>query len=86
MTGQSQPTADERQRMIAWVRGFLLDGSSLVDVGANYGHFLRTAQTVYPDAVGFDLSPQAKSALARVSLGFGGPTPRLARGLPLRHV
>ncbi|HEY7962675.1 MAG TPA: 2-octaprenyl-6-methoxyphenyl hydroxylase [Steroidobacteraceae bacterium] len=34
----------------------------------------------------FDLAPPAKSALARVSLGFGGPAPRLARGLPVRHV
>jgi 2-octaprenyl-6-methoxyphenol hydroxylase len=34
----------------------------------------------------FDLLPPAKSALARVSAGFGGPSPRLARGLPLRHV
>lgn len=34
--------------------------------------------------VAFDLSPPAKRALARVSLGFGGPAPRLARGLPLR--
>jgi 2-octaprenyl-6-methoxyphenol hydroxylase len=34
----------------------------------------------------FDLAPPAKSALARVSAGFGGPTPRLARGLPLQHV
>jgi 2-octaprenyl-6-methoxyphenol hydroxylase len=33
----------------------------------------------------FDLTPPAKSALARVSLGFGGPAPRLARGLPVRH-
>jgi 2-octaprenyl-6-methoxyphenol hydroxylase len=33
----------------------------------------------------FDLTPPAKSALARVSLGFGGPSPRLARGLPVRH-
>jgi 2-octaprenyl-6-methoxyphenol hydroxylase len=32
----------------------------------------------------FDLSPAAKSALARVSAGFAGPTPRLARGLGLR--
>jgi 2-octaprenyl-6-methoxyphenol hydroxylase len=32
----------------------------------------------------FDLTPPAKSALARVSAGFGGPTPRLARGLPVR--
>jgi len=31
----------------------------------------------------FDLLPPAKSALARVSAGFGGRTPRLARGLPL---
>ena len=34
----------------------------------------------------FDLAPPAKSALARVSAGFGGPTPRLARGLPIRDV
>jgi 2-octaprenyl-6-methoxyphenol hydroxylase len=34
----------------------------------------------------FDLTPPAKSALARVSAGFGGPTPRLARGLALPHV
>jgi 2-octaprenyl-6-methoxyphenol hydroxylase len=34
----------------------------------------------------FDLAPPAKGALARVSAGFGGPTPRLARGLSLRHV
>jgi 2-octaprenyl-6-methoxyphenol hydroxylase len=32
----------------------------------------------------FDLTPPAKSALSRVSAGFGGPTPRLARGLALR--
>jgi 2-octaprenyl-6-methoxyphenol hydroxylase len=33
----------------------------------------------------FDLSAPAKSALARVSAGFAGPTPRLARGLGLRE-
>ncbi len=33
----------------------------------------------------FDLTPPAKSALARVSAGFGGPTPRLARGLSVRE-
>jgi 2-octaprenyl-6-methoxyphenol hydroxylase len=32
----------------------------------------------------FDLLPPAKRALAQVSLGFGGDTPRLARGLKLR--
>ena len=31
----------------------------------------------------FDLAPPAKSALSRVSSGFGGRVPRLARGLPL---
>ena len=34
----------------------------------------------------FDLSLPAKSALSRVSAGFGGPTPRLARGLPVGRV
>ena len=33
----------------------------------------------------FDLAPPAKSALARVSAGFGGPTPRLARGLAVQR-
>ena len=33
----------------------------------------------------FDATPPAKSALARVSIGFAGPSPRLARGLPVRH-
>jgi 2-octaprenyl-6-methoxyphenol hydroxylase len=33
----------------------------------------------------FDLTPPAKSALAQVSAGFGGPTPRLARGLSVRE-
>ncbi len=32
----------------------------------------------------FDLAPPAKSALARVSAGFAGPSPRLARGLAVR--
>jgi len=31
----------------------------------------------------FDLSPAAKTALSRLSLGFAGRLPRLARGLPL---
>jgi len=31
----------------------------------------------------FDLSPAAKRALSRVSWGFAGRMPRLARGLPL---
>ena len=34
----------------------------------------------------FDLTPAAKSALARVSAGFAGPSPRLARGLPVQRV
>jgi len=34
----------------------------------------------------FDLAPAAKSALARVSSGAGGPAPRLARGVAVRRV
>lgn len=34
----------------------------------------------------FDLLPPAKRALARVSLGFGARSPRLARGLSLREL
>ena len=34
----------------------------------------------------FDLTPPAKSALARVSAGFAGPAPRLSRGLSLRDM
>src|SRR5690606_11429444 len=33
----------------------------------------------------FDVLPPAKRALARVSLGFGTRTPRLARGLSLKE-
>jgi 2-octaprenyl-6-methoxyphenol hydroxylase len=32
----------------------------------------------------FDLSPQAKQALSRISWGFGGSLPRLSRGLSLQ--
>jgi 2-octaprenyl-6-methoxyphenol hydroxylase len=34
----------------------------------------------------FDLSPTAKSAMSRLSQGFAGRLPRLARGLPLARV
>jgi len=33
----------------------------------------------------FDLAPPAKRALARISAGFAGPSPRLARGLSVRR-
>ena len=33
----------------------------------------------------FDLLPGAKSALSRLSWGFGGSLPRLSRGLPLQR-
>jgi 2-polyprenyl-3-methyl-5-hydroxy-6-metoxy-1,4-benzoquinol methylase len=44
---------------VDWVRRYLKDGEALLDVGANYGHFLEAARDVYPSALGFDLSPQA---------------------------
>ena len=48
------------------------DGRLSVSAARNFGLLL------------FDLTPAAKSALARVSLGFAGRTPRLARGLGVR--
>jgi 2-octaprenyl-6-methoxyphenol hydroxylase len=33
----------------------------------------------------FDWSPTAKSAMSKLSQGFAGRLPRLARGLPLRR-
>ena len=44
------------------------------------------SKTVSPESEGVPRiisAPPAKSALARVSAGFAGPTPRLARGLRL---
>jgi SAM-dependent methyltransferase len=42
-----------------WIRRYLPEGSGLLDVGANYGHFLAVAREFYPAVAGFDLSPQA---------------------------
>jgi 2-octaprenyl-6-methoxyphenol hydroxylase len=66
--------ARDREGVIAFTDGLIkLFGDTRVGVGMlrNLGLLL------------FDLAPPAKSALARVSAGFGGPTPRLARGLCL---
>jgi len=68
--------AADRSGVIRFTDGLVkLFGSSVPGVGIlrNLGLLL------------FDLSPPAKSALARVSAGFGGPTPRLARGLGVRE-
>jgi 2-octaprenyl-6-methoxyphenol hydroxylase len=66
--------ASDRNGVIRFTDGLIkLFGDARVGVGTlrNLGLLL------------FDLAPPAKSALARVSAGFGGPTPRLARGLSL---
>ena len=66
--------ARDRDGVIAFTDGLIkLFGDTRLGVGMlrNLGLLL------------FDLAPPAKSALARVSAGFGGPTPRLARGLAL---
>ena len=64
----------DRRALIAFTDGLVrLFGSPLksVQLARNLGLVL------------FDLSPPAKSALSRLSLGFAGRQPRLARGLPL---
>jgi 2-octaprenyl-6-methoxyphenol hydroxylase len=68
--------ARDRRGVVAFTDGLVkLFGNSRAGVGLlrNFGLLM------------FDLTPPAKSALARVSAGFGGPTPRLARGLPVRR-
>ena len=41
-----------------WVHGFVPESARLLDVGANFGHFLKAAEGSYK-AVGLELSPQA---------------------------
>jgi 2-octaprenyl-6-methoxyphenol hydroxylase len=64
----------DRRALIAFTDGLVrLFGSPLrpVQIARNVGLVL------------FDLSPSAKSAMSKLSLGFAGRLPRLARGLPL---
>jgi 2-octaprenyl-6-methoxyphenol hydroxylase len=66
--------AEDRQGVTRFTDGLVkLFGSELPGLGLvrNFGLLL------------FDLSPAAKRALSRVSWGFAGRMPRLARGLPL---
>ena len=66
--------AEDRRGVTRFTDGLVkLFGSELPGAGLvrNFGLLL------------FDLSPTAKRALARVSWGFAGRMPRLARGLPL---
>jgi 2-octaprenyl-6-methoxyphenol hydroxylase len=66
--------AEDRKGVTRFTDGLVkLFGSDMPGVGLvrNFGLLL------------FDLSPAAKRALSRVSWGFAGRMPRLARGLPL---
>jgi 2-octaprenyl-6-methoxyphenol hydroxylase len=66
--------AEDRRGVTRFTDGLVkLFGSNLPGLGLvrNFGLLL------------FDLSPAAKRALSRVSWGFAGRMPRLARGLPL---
>jgi len=66
--------AEDRKGVTRFTDGLVkLFGSDLPGIGLvrNFGLLL------------FDLSPAAKRALSRVSWGFAGRMPRLARGLPL---
>jgi 2-octaprenyl-6-methoxyphenol hydroxylase len=65
----------DRRRLIAFTDG-------LVRVFASPFGPVRALRSL--GLVLFDLSPMAKSALSRLSLGFATRLPRLARGLPLQ--
>jgi len=62
-------------------RGVIRFTDSLVRLFADERRLIGAARNL--GLLLFDLAPPAKRALARVSTGFGGRTPRLARGLPL---
>jgi SAM-dependent methyltransferase len=49
--------ASARQKLL-YVQEYVAKGARLLDAGANYGHFLKVAESVF-DASGFDISPQA---------------------------
>jgi 2-octaprenyl-6-methoxyphenol hydroxylase len=71
----AEERAGDRRGVVAFTDGLVrLFGDDRLPVGVarNLGLLI------------FDLLPPAKSALARVSAGFGGRTPRLARGLSLQ--
>ncbi|HTT02554.1 MAG TPA: 2-octaprenyl-6-methoxyphenyl hydroxylase [Steroidobacteraceae bacterium] len=71
----AEQRASDRRGVVAFTDGLVRlfgDGRLPVGVARNVGLLI------------FDLLPPAKSALARVSAGFGGRTPRLARGLRLQ--
>lgn len=70
----AEQRAADRRGVVGFTDGLVRlfgDSRGAVELARNAGLLL------------FDLLPPAKRALARVSLGFGGRTPRLARGLPL---
>ncbi len=74
LTRYAQWRSTDRRALIAFTDGLVrLFGSPLrpVQIARNVGLVL------------FDLSPSAKSAMSKLSLGFAGRLPRLARGLPL---
>src|SRR5690606_19481649 len=72
--------AQRREQDRAGVIGFT---DALVRVFGSDNPLLATARDA--GLLLFDVMPTAKRALARVSLGFGARSPRLARGLPLRE-
>src|SRR5579872_3244299 len=86
LQGDADPgSADLLARFAAWRaadrRGVVRFTDGLVKLFGDRRALVRAGRNV--GLLLFDLVPPAKSALARVSAGFGGRTPRLARGLPL---
>ncbi len=80
-------SAEQLQRFAAWRaqdrRGVVRFTDSLVKLFGDARPGVALLRNL--GLLAFDLTPSAKRALARVSAGFAGPSPRLARGLPVRH-
>ena len=64
---RDEVTTEAARAKLAWVARFVPAGRALLDVGANFGHFLREAQQQY-DAVGIEPSA-AVVAWGREHLG-----------------
>jgi 2-octaprenyl-6-methoxyphenol hydroxylase len=79
--GAAAVLEDYQRRRVADRRGMIGFTDGLVKLFASEVPGVAAARTL--GLLLFDVTPGAKRALARISWGFGGDTPRLMRGLPV---
>ena len=77
---RDEVTTDAARAKLAWVARYVPAGAALLDVGANFGHFLREAQQRY-DAVGIEPSA-AVVAWGRAHMGVRMETGSIEDEMP----